>query len=93
MKTRLRPLFLLVVAGLLAACTSIGIGIQLPIPGVGSIGVGGTSDGRVSGGITVGTGNVRVGVGGSGRLPADAPAKPPAAAASAASAPDTPASK
>lgn len=71
----------LATAGLLAACSSVGIGIQLPLPGLGSIAIGGTSDGRVSGGVTVGTGNVRVGVGGSGQLPAAAPA------ASAASAP------
>lgn len=74
-------------AGLLAACSSVGIGISLPIPGVGSIGVGGTSDGRVSGGVSVGSGPLRVGVGASGRLPAAD------AAASAASAPATPATK
>ncbi len=68
-------------AGFLAACANVGVGISLPIPGVGSIGVGGTSDGRVSGGVTVGSGPVRVGVGASGRLPAAD------AAASAASAP------
>jgi hypothetical protein len=66
---------------LLGACSSVGVGISLPIPGIGSIGVGGTSDGRVSGGVSVGSGNVRVGVGASGRLPAAD------AAASAASAP------
>jgi hypothetical protein len=71
----------LAVAGLLAACGTVGVGISLPIPGIGSIGVGGTSDGRVSGGVSVGTGNARVDVGASGRLPAPAPA------ASAASAP------
>ncbi len=78
---------LLASAGLLAACSSVGVGISLPIPGIGSIGVGGTSDGRVSGGVTVGSGAVRVGVGASGRLPAAD------AAASAASAPATPATK
>lgn len=66
---------------LLAACSSVGVGISLPIPGIGSIGIGGTSDGRVSGGVSVGSGPVRVGVGASGRLPAAD------AAASAASAP------
>ncbi len=70
----------------LSACSSVGVGISLPIPGVGSIGVGGSSDGRVSGGVSVGTGPVRVGVGGSGRLP-ERPASAPEAAASAASAP------
>jgi hypothetical protein len=72
---------LLALAGLLAACANVGVGIRLPIPGVGSIGIGGTSDGRVSGGVSVGTGGARVDVGASGRLPAPAPA------ASAASAP------
>ena len=68
-------------AGMLAACANVGIGLSLPIPGIGSIGVGGSSDGRVSGGVSVGSGPVRVGVGASGRLPAADPA------ASAASAP------
>ena len=80
----------LLATGLLAACSSIGVGIQVPIPGVGSVGVSGSSDGRVSGGVSVGTGNVRVDVGGSGRLSRPETAKAGAPAASAASAPDRP---
>ena len=69
-------------AALLAGCSSIHIGIGLPIPGIGSVGVGVGSDGRVSGGVSVGTGAVSVGVGGSAQLPRSADA--PASAASAA---------
>jgi hypothetical protein len=65
-------------AALLAGCSSVHIGIGLPIPGIGSIGVG--SDGRVSGGVNVGTGAVSVGVGGTTQLPRSAEA--PASAAS-----------
>jgi len=57
-------------AGLVLAsgCTSMGVSIGLPIPGGGvSVGVG--SDGRVSGGVAVGTGGVRVGVGGTAQIP------------------------
>lgn len=75
---------LLAAAGVLAACANVGVGISLPLPGIGSIGVGGTSDGRVSGGVSVGSGPVRVGVGASGRLPS---ADAAASAATAASAP------
>jgi hypothetical protein len=71
-------------AALLAGCSSIHIGIGLPIPGIGSVGVGVGSDGRVSGGVTVGTGAVSVGVGGSTQLPRSAEA--PASAASGAAA-------
>ncbi|MEY3272334.1 MAG: hypothetical protein RLZZ341_1235, partial [Pseudomonadota bacterium] len=45
---------------------------------------------RVSGGVSVGTGNVRVDVGASGRLPRPETARPAEPAASAASAPARP---
>jgi hypothetical protein len=66
----------------LSACANVSVGIGIPIPGVGSISVGGSSDGRVSGGVQVGTGGVQVGVGASGRLPSPPP--------NPASAPDSP---
>ena len=80
MKARLTGSALL--AALLAGCSSVHIGIGLPIPGLGSIGVGVGSDGRVSGGVSVGTGAVSVGVGGSTQLPraADSPASAASAA-------------
>jgi hypothetical protein len=64
-------------ASLALGCTSMGVSIGLPIPG-GSISVGGTSDGRVSGGVVVGSGGVSVGVGGSGRIPKKDEPTPPA---------------
>lgn len=64
----------------IAGCSSVGIGIGIPI-GVGGVSVGIGSDGTVSGGIGVGSGGVSVGVGGSTRLP---PPQAPASAASAA---------
>ncbi len=67
----------------LAGCTSIGLGLSIPIGGIGSIGVGVGSDGRVSGGVAVGRGGVSVGVGGTADLPRPAP-EPAEAAASAA---------
>lgn len=104
MKLRLTSLGLLAAGtAVLAACTSVGVGISLPIPGVGSITVGGDSSGRVGGGVNVGVGGVSVGVGGSGQLPRgkaggpDGAASAPAPAASApagelgAAAPATPA--
>ena len=53
----------------LAGCSSVGLGISLPIPGIGSIGVGVNSDGRLSAGVSVGTGGISVGVGGTAQLP------------------------
>jgi hypothetical protein len=81
MKARLAALAL--PAALLAGCSSVHIGIGLPIPGIGSVGVGVGSDGRVSGGVSVGSGAVSVGVGGSAQLPraADAPASAASGAA------------
>jgi hypothetical protein len=67
-----------VAAGLLAllagGCSSVSIGIGLPIGGIGNVGVSVGSDGRVSGGVAVGTGGVSVGVGGAATLPAPDPA-------------------
>lgn len=86
---RLRALPLLVMCASLAACTSIGLGISVPIGGIGSIGVGVGSDGRVSGGVSVGRGGVSVGVGGTAEVPRPAPSPAPAPAEPAASAPKT----
>jgi hypothetical protein len=71
----------LLAAAVLVACSSVGVGVSIPIGGFGSIGVGARSDGTVGGGVSVGTGGVSVGVGGSGRLPQKA--EPAASAASA----------
>jgi hypothetical protein len=60
----------LVVAALsLVGCTSIGVGLSIPIGGLGGVSIGVGSDGRVSGGVSVGGGGVSVGVGGSTQLP------------------------
>jgi hypothetical protein len=53
----------------LTACASIGIGVSVPLPGMGGVGVGVDSSGRVGGGVSIGTGGARVGVGGSAQLP------------------------
>jgi hypothetical protein len=97
MKTRLTTFVVLAAsAAVLAACTSVGVGISVPIPGVGSVQVGGDSSGRVGGGVNVGVGGVSVGVGGSGQVPRrkDGTPEAPATAASAAepAAPAAPAS-
>lgn len=60
----------------LAGCTSVGVGIALPIPGVGSVGVSVDSSGRVGGGVSVGTGGVHVGIGGTAQLPPPERPKP-----------------
>ena len=80
----LRSVFVLPLAVLgLSACSSIGLGISLPIGGIGSIGVGVGGDGRVSGGVAVGRGGASVGVGGTANLPRSIPASAqPAASAS-----------
>lgn len=72
-------------AGLLLGCTSVGVGISLPIGGIGGVSIGVGSDGRVSGGVSVGSGGVSVGVGGTAQLPP--PKDPPVRSRSAASAP------
>lgn len=73
-----RPLGLLApwLAAGLAGCTSVGVGIALPIPGVGSVGVSVDSSGRVGGGVSVGTGGVHVGIGGTAQLPPPERPKP-----------------
>jgi hypothetical protein len=72
----------------LVACSSVGVGISIPIGGIGSVGVSVGSDGRVGGGVSVGVGGVSVGVGGTADLPKSKPeTKAPEPAASAASAP------
>jgi hypothetical protein len=63
-------------AALLMSCSSVGIGMTIPI-GIGGVSVGINSDGTVSGGVGIGTGGVSVGVGGTARLP-----QAPASAAS-----------
>ena len=80
----LRCVFVLPLAVLgLSACSSIGLGISLPIGGIGSIGVGVAGDGRVSGGVAVGRGGASVGVGGTADLPRSVPTPAqPAASAS-----------
>ncbi len=68
----------------LAGCTGINVGIGLPIGGLGSVGVSVGSDGRIGGGVSVGSGGVTVGVGGTAQLPRPAdPVTSPAPAASA----------
>lgn len=54
---------------LVAGCASVGVGLSIPIGGMGGVSVGVGSDGRVSGGVSVGHGGVSVGVGGTGQLP------------------------
>ena len=79
-------------AGLLVGCSSVGIGLSLPIGGLGGISIGVGSDGRVSGGVSVGSGGVSVGVGGTAQmLPPQDPARSRSAASSA-SAPESSAS-
>ncbi len=71
---------LLLGAGLMG-CTSVGLGLTFPIPGIGSIGVGVDNQGHVTGGVNVGTGGVSVGVGGTAQLPhGNHPAHPEGAA-------------
>jgi hypothetical protein len=79
MKHELLALALAVSAVGLVGCTSVGVSIGLPLPGMGGVSVGVGSDGRVGGGVVVGTGGVSVGVGGTTRLPRpDDKAPPPA---------------
>lgn len=59
----------------LVGCTSIGVGLSIPIGGIGGVSIGVGSDGRVSGGASVGTGGVSVGVGGTARLPPEQPVR------------------
>ena len=53
----------------LAGCANFSIGLGLPVGGLGSVGVSVGSDGRVGGSVSVGSGPVSVGVGGSTQLP------------------------
>lgn len=75
---------------LLAACSSVRVGVGLPIGRIGGASVSVGSDGSVGGTVGVGSGGVAVGVGASGRLPEKkaepAQAQTAEAAASAASA-------
>jgi len=57
---------------ILSACTSMGVGLSVPI-GPANVGVGMGSDGSLRGGVGVGVGGASVGVGGTGRLPASSP--------------------
>ncbi len=78
-----RSVFVLALAVLgLSACSSIGLGISVPIGGIGSIGVGVGGDGRVSGGVAVGRGGASVGIGGTldPSRSTPAPAEPAASA-------------
>ncbi|MBX3638206.1 MAG: hypothetical protein KF683_22775 [Rubrivivax sp.] len=83
---------LLGAAALLAACSSVRVGVGLPIGRIGGASVSVGSDGSVGGSVGVGSGGVSVGVGASGRLPekSDKPAakaaEPAASAASSAAA-------
>ena len=61
--------FVAVLVAALSGCSGISIGIGLPIGGLGSVGVSVGSDGRVGGNVTVGSGGVVVGVGGTAQLP------------------------
>ena len=68
--------FVAVLAAALSGCSGMSIGIGLPIGGfggVGGVGVSVGSDGRVGGNVTVGSGGVVVGVGGTARLPPKSP--------------------
>lgn len=58
----------------LSGCSSLGIGVSIPIGGPFGVGVGVGSDGRVGGSVGVGVGGVGVGVGGSTQLPKRDPA-------------------
>lgn len=87
------PVLLLGATALLAACSSVRVGVGLPIGRIGGASVSVGSDGSVGGTVGVGSGGVSVGVGASGRLPektekSDKPAakaaEPAASAASAA---------
>jgi hypothetical protein len=69
---------------LLAACSSVGVGISLPVGPFGSVSIGTSSAGGVSVGAGVGVGGASVGVGGtiptSPSSPADEHNKPKAEA-------------
>jgi hypothetical protein len=72
----------LVLCAGLSGCSSVGVGISVPIGSIGSVGVGLGSDGQVSGKVTVGRGGLGVGLSGTAELlkPALAPAEPTASA-------------
>lgn len=81
-----RPFLALATLLALGACSSVGIGISLPVGGLGHVGVSVDGAGRVGAQVGVGVGGARVGVGGTAQIPQGEAAKP-APAASAASAP------
>ena len=68
-----KVLFLVVLVGALSGCSGMRIGIGLPIGGFGGVGVSVGSDGRVGGNVTVGSGGVVVGAGGTAQLPPKSP--------------------
>lgn len=74
-----RCLALVGLAAGLAACSSVGLGISLPLGRIGGVGVTIDSAGRVGAGVSVGAGHATVGVGGSVQIP---PAADPPASAS-----------
>lgn len=71
-------LLLATAIGGLFGCANFGVGVGLPIGGIGGVGVSVGSDGRVGGAVGVGNGPVSVGVGGSTQSPP--PAEPAASA-------------
>ena len=68
-----KVLFLVVLVAALSGCSGMSIGIGLPIGGFGGVGVSVGSDGRVGGNVTVGSGGVVVGAGGTAQLPPKSP--------------------
>ena len=68
-----KVLFLVVLVAALSGCSGMRIGIGLPIGGFGGVGVSVGSDGRVGGNVTVGSGGVVVGAGGTAQLPPKSP--------------------
>ncbi|MCW7540356.1 hypothetical protein OOT46_21210 [Aquabacterium sp. A7-Y] len=72
-----KPLILLVSTLALSACSSVGVGLSVPV-GFGNVGVSIGSGGRIGGSVGVGRGGVGVGIGGSTRLPASGDGAAPA---------------
>lgn len=79
----LRPLTAVLLGAALGACGTVGVGVTIPIGGMGGITIGGDSSGRVGGAVGVGGRSGGVTVGGSTELPrsSDAPASSASAAA------------
>ena len=65
--------FVGMLAAALSGCSGMSVGIGLPIGGFGGVGVSVGSDGRVGGNVTVGSGGVVVGAGGTAQLPPKSP--------------------